>query len=128
MRPQRCFQCILARRTGFDPQWSATESPNPSTMMCRPCPRTPVGDLSGLNTRLELVTGLVGSAVAQQIESPPEEIERRDRRYHARPYAPAAARVGTHHHCDESRGFESLDGCQRVGGRLSKVLSGTASL
>src|SRR5258706_8271031 len=27
-----------------------------------------------------------------------------------------------------SRGFESLDGCQRVGGRLSKVLAGTASL
>jgi hypothetical protein len=24
-------------------------------------------------------------------------------RYHARPYAPAAARVGTHHHCDENR-------------------------
>src|SRR2546430_8118082 len=27
------------------------ESPNPCTMMCRLCPRTPVGDLSGLNNK-----------------------------------------------------------------------------
>src|SRR3979411_2277576 len=27
-----------------------------------------------------------------------------------------------------SRGFESVDGCQRLGGRLSKVLAGSASL